>query len=96
MSLWAYWISNFIWDTVSYIITAAGAMLVFAIFGVSQFTQGESGGTTFLLLLLFGPAAAAFTYMLSFKFKSHRCGCPCKCCTRARRGCGAPAVLSAT
>jgi len=71
VSIYAYWCSTYIWDTVSYLPTA---LLIYAsmfAFSVTAYTEGSGGGAVFTLLLLFGPSTAAMTYLLSFLFVSH-------------------------
>mmetsp|Transcript_62430 Transcript_62430/g.122842 ORF Transcript_62430/g.122842 Transcript_62430/m.122842 type:complete len:2323 (-) Transcript_62430:80-7048(-) len=71
VSIYAYWISTYLWDVVSYLPTAGLVILVVFAYGVTAYTTG-AGSTAFaLLLLLYGPATAAFTYLTTFVFSSH-------------------------
>ncbi len=71
VSIYAYWCSTWVWDVVSYLPTVVLIICIIFAFGVDSYTKNEGAGATFLLFLLFGPAVASFTYMLSFLFKSH-------------------------
>lgn len=71
VSIYAYWVSSFVFDVLSYIPTVAMVMILCLIYGFDSFTENSGGGATFLLFMLFGPAVAAFTYVVSFAFKSH-------------------------
>jgi ATP-binding cassette subfamily A (ABC1) protein 3 len=68
VSIYAYWTSTYLWDTLSYLPTATLVILLVYVFSVSAYTQGSSASAFALLLLLYGPATAAITYLLSFMF----------------------------
>lgn len=67
----AYWVSTWIWDSISYLVTGGAIIGLFYAFDIVAYTTEDSGLATIALLLLFGPAAASHTYMLSFFFSSH-------------------------
>mmetsp|Transcript_26423 Transcript_26423/g.39214 ORF Transcript_26423/g.39214 Transcript_26423/m.39214 type:complete len:1955 (+) Transcript_26423:136-6000(+) len=71
VSIYAYWFSTFAWDVLSYLPTVALVICIVLAFGVDNYTKNDGGTATFLLFLLFGPAVAAFTYLMSFIFTSH-------------------------
>lgn len=71
VSIYAYWCSSFVWDIISYLPTVALVMIIVAAFGVDNYIKNNGGVATFLLFLLYGPAVAAFTYLISFLFRSH-------------------------
>ena len=71
VSLPAYWLATYLWDSVSYLIPSGLSILMFVAFGVEAYTTGESLTATALLFLLYGPAVAAQTYCFSYIFKSH-------------------------
>ncbi|KAJ1408914.1 ABC-2 family transporter protein-domain-containing protein, partial [Ochromonadaceae sp. CCMP2298] len=71
VSIYAYWISTYLWDVLAYLPTAALVLLVLYIFDVKSFITGDAATATTGLLLLYGPATAALTYALSFLFVSH-------------------------
>ena len=68
VSIYAYWLSTYLWDIVSYLPTAGLVILVVLAYGVDAYTKGTSASAFALLLLLYGPATAAITYLMSFLF----------------------------
>jgi ABC-type multidrug transport system ATPase subunit len=71
VSLSAYWLSTFVWDCVSYSLTAALIIAVIFAYGIDSYTTGDAGAAAALLFILFGPSIAAFTYLISYAFSSH-------------------------
>ena len=71
VSIYAYWCSSFVWDVISYIPTVGLVFAIIAAFGVDNYIKNDGGTATFLLFLLYGPAVASFTYLMSFLFRSH-------------------------
>lgn len=71
VSIYAYWASTYAWDILSYLLPLASVTILVYAFGVEQYTSNEGAGATFMTFLLFGPSAAAFTYILTYLFKSH-------------------------
>jgi ATP-binding cassette subfamily A (ABC1) protein 3 len=70
-ALLPYWAANYTWDCISYLIPCFLTVSLFFIFSVESYTMNEGLVATTLLLLLFGPASASFTYMMSFAFQTH-------------------------
>jgi ATP-binding cassette subfamily A (ABC1) protein 3 len=71
VSVLAYWGSSFLFDCLSYFVTAGFSIAVILLFGIDAFTTGAGLQGTVALFLLYGPAVAAFTYVVSFAFKTH-------------------------
>jgi ABC-type multidrug transport system fused ATPase/permease subunit len=69
---WAYWLSTYVWDTINYQFPCWIVIALLFIFKIEVFTTTarDAVSGTILTILIFGPAAAAFTYCLSFLFKS--------------------------
>jgi ATP-binding cassette subfamily A (ABC1) protein 3 len=67
----AYWFSTWLWDSFSYLVTGVAILGLFYGFNVAAYTENDARYATIALMLLFGPAAAAHTYILSFAFNSH-------------------------
>jgi ATP-binding cassette, subfamily A (ABC1), member 3 len=65
----AYWLSNFIFDSLVAGVSTLVALIVFGIYSLSMFTDPKTIGGTFALLLLYGPASAAFAHVVSFVFQ---------------------------
>jgi len=68
----AYWLSSYFWDIMNYQLPLWIIVMLMFAFDVTAFTTTEKGviGGTLAALVLFGPAAAGFTYIFSFLFGS--------------------------
>lgn len=66
----AYWASNLAFDCVFGLFSTAGSLVVFYFFGAEQWLSFPAIKATASLLLLFTPAVAANSYVLSFLFNS--------------------------
>ncbi|XP_030852678.1 phospholipid-transporting ATPase ABCA1 isoform X1 [Strongylocentrotus purpuratus] len=64
-----YWISNFCWDMVNYMIPAILTVTIFLAFRMTAFTSGDSLPTVILLLVLYGWAITPMTYPAAFVFQ---------------------------
>ncbi|EGZ20193.1 ABCA1 lipid exporter [Phytophthora sojae] len=78
VSLPAFWLSNYIWDFVMYMVPGVCALILIVVFNVAALTGQDCdscSSATFpsviLLFILFGLAICPFTYCLSFLFKEH-------------------------
>ncbi|CAH0482415.1 unnamed protein product [Peronospora belbahrii] len=79
VSLGAFWLSNFVWDFLLYLIPCTAAILFIYGFGIDSMTGGSTCNSctsaTFpsviVILVLFGLAICPFTYCLSYLFKEH-------------------------
>lgn len=71
VNIYAYWASTIVWDVISYLPTPLFLLAVVNGFDVSAYTEGDASSCFAALLFLFGPAVAAFTYLVSFLFNSH-------------------------
>jgi ATP-binding cassette, subfamily A (ABC1), member 3 len=69
---YSYWLSTWLWDVVNYQIPCWITVALMFIFSIDIMTTTEGGvfGGILSLLVLFGPAAASFSYVLSFLFSS--------------------------
>jgi ATP-binding cassette subfamily A (ABC1) protein 1 len=68
----SYWISTWLWDVANYQIPLWITVILMFAFDVEILTTTEHGvvGGIITLLFLFGPAAASFTYCVTFLFSS--------------------------
>ncbi|EGZ19833.1 ABC transporter lipid export ABCA family [Phytophthora sojae] len=79
VSLGAFWLSNFLWDFLLYLIPCAAAIIMIKGFGIDSMTgssacnscTSETFPAVIVLLILFGLAICPFTYCLSYLFKEH-------------------------
>ena len=68
----AYWLSSYMWDIMNYQLPLWISVILMFAFDIDPYTTTERGvvGGTITALVLFGPAAAGFTYCVSFAFTS--------------------------
>lgn len=68
----AYWISNLLWDVINYQAPLWITVILMFAFGIDELTTTTNDvvGGVITLLVVFGPAAASFTYCVSFMFSS--------------------------
>lgn len=68
----AYWLSSYLWDILNYQFPLWIIVIMMYAFDIEAFITSERSvnSGTILLLFFFGPAAAGFTYILTFLFKS--------------------------
>jgi ATP-binding cassette subfamily A (ABC1) protein 1 len=61
----AFWLSTFFWDMLNYQFPLWGVIILMYSFGVDAFTTTDRqvNAGTIVLMLLYGPAAAGFSYM---------------------------------
>ncbi|RLN98523.1 hypothetical protein BBJ28_00023418 [Nothophytophthora sp. Chile5] len=79
VSLGAFWLSNFIWDFMTYLVPCAAAIILIKAFNIDSMTgsaacnscTSETFPAVIIMLLLFGLAICPFTYCLSYLFKEH-------------------------
>ena len=70
VSVYAYWLSNLLIDTLKYIIPGIFCALSVLIYNVEVFTTGDHYGMVWALVIFYGPSIMAFTYLTSFLFNS--------------------------
>ncbi|XP_016053791.1 PREDICTED: ATP-binding cassette sub-family A member 13 [Miniopterus natalensis] len=66
----AYWLTHFLFDMLSYLVSAGLCVVVVAAFGLPAFTSRENLAATALLLALFGYATLPWMYLMSRVFSS--------------------------
>jgi len=68
----AYWISTYMWDVLNYQIPFLVTVVLMFAFGIQVLTTTDQDivSGVIVVLFLFGPAAAGFTYCVSFAFTS--------------------------
>ncbi|EGZ11630.1 lipid exporter ABCA1 family [Phytophthora sojae] len=78
VSLPAFWLANYLWDLLTYVIPFIAAIVLIQIFDIAAFTGNDCVSCTsqtfpaiVLLFILFGLAICPFTYCLSYFFKEH-------------------------
>lgn len=72
VSLFAYWMANYISDLIKIVIPIVFAALMCLAFGISSLTEpGESYGAVWVLLIFYGTSVIPFAYLVSFLFKEY-------------------------
>ncbi|GMF14304.1 unnamed protein product [Phytophthora lilii] len=78
VSLPAFWLANYLWDLLTYVIPFIAAIALIQIFDIAAFTGNDCVSCTsqtfpaiVFLFILFGLAICPFTYCLSYFFKEH-------------------------
>ena len=71
-----YWLANFLWDYVNYLVPAVLMVIVFASFQPDAYYLGSPSriSLVFLVYILFGWAALPYTYILHYLFKTPATG----------------------
>ena len=70
VSVPAYWVSNWVFEMMAYVVPCVGALIMLNAFNVSELVGSAMTATT-LLFIVFGTAVCSFSYLLSFAFRSH-------------------------
>ncbi|CAG9335868.1 unnamed protein product [Blepharisma stoltei] len=71
-SMWAYWISNFIWDYAKYLVIAIYVCVLIVIVDINIYVDEDDRYAAFwLIFILYGLSVIPFTYLSSFIFTNH-------------------------
>lgn len=70
----AFWISNFVWDFINYLIPVALIIVVFAAFQTEAYFEDSRLGIVLLIFLLYGWSFLPLTYNVSFLFSTAASG----------------------
>ncbi|KAL4454193.1 hypothetical protein ABPG74_012150 [Tetrahymena malaccensis] len=71
VSLWAYWLSNFLIDLFKYLVPALISPFFAYAFNISAITDNGSFGYFYLIFILYGPSMISFVYVCSFLHKDY-------------------------
>ncbi len=63
-----YWLTNFIWDMLNYLLPASCVIIILKIFNVPAYVSGENYPAVILLFLLYGFSVSPLMYPMSFLF----------------------------
>lgn len=64
-----YWITNFIWDMINYMLPASCVIIIFKIFDVPAYVHGSNYPAVILLFLFYGWSVSPLMYPMTFIFK---------------------------
>jgi len=67
----AFWLSTWIWDSISYQLPMWGTIALLKIYEIDSLTDDNTLGTVIKLFVGYGPAMAGLCYCMSFGFMSH-------------------------
>lgn len=70
MNIAAYWLGNFIYDYLLYLVLAIFSFAMCQALSVGAFT-GQAYGVTVLVFILYGLAYIPFTYIIAYLFKDY-------------------------
>jgi hypothetical protein len=71
MKLSAYWLANFIYDYLLYLVIAVAAIVFCKIFNVSALSTGTAFTSTSMLFFFYGLAYIPFTYIAAFTYREY-------------------------
>jgi ATP-binding cassette subfamily A (ABC1) protein 3 len=66
----AYWLSNFVWDYINYLVPCLAVLVVFDAFQTEAYASDGRLGIVFLVFVLYGWAVLPFVYLWHFLFKT--------------------------
>lgn len=64
-----YWVTNFIWDMINYMLPASCVIIIFKIFDVPAYVHGSNYPAVILLFLFYGWSVSPLMYPMTFIFK---------------------------
>ena len=71
LSFYIYWLTNFLFDIVAYILSMCLVLVIFACFNRVEYIGNDRVGATFTLFLIYGLSSTTTGYMCSFFFDEH-------------------------
>lgn len=74
ISIPAYWLSEFLWDTLVYCVVVALELLLMWLYKMDDYLQDGKAPAMLLLLFLYGTASTGFVACIQYLFKSHTIG----------------------
>lgn len=74
ISIPAYWLSEFLWDTLVYCVVVALELLLMWLYQMDDYLQDGKAPAMLLLLFLYGTASTGFVSCIQYLFKSHTIG----------------------
>nr|CAJ2468860.1 unnamed protein product [Leishmania braziliensis] len=71
LSFYIYWLTNFLFDIVAYIISMCLILIIFACFSRDEYVANDRIGAVFVLFFMYGLSSTTTGYMCSFFFDEH-------------------------
>ncbi|OAO13916.1 ATP-binding Cassette (ABC) Superfamily [Blastocystis sp. ATCC 50177/Nand II] len=70
----AYWLSEFLWDTLVYCVVVVCELLLMWLFQMDDYLKDGKAPAVLLLFFLYGTASTSFVMCIQYMFKSHTIG----------------------
>lgn len=71
MKISAYWLANFIYDLLLYLIVVIVAIVLIVALKITAFSTGDALSATILLFIFYGLAYIPLTYIFSYLFTDY-------------------------
>jgi hypothetical protein len=71
MKISAYWLANFVYDFLLYLIVAIIAIILIVVLKITAFNSGDALVGTILLFLFYGLAYIPLTYIVAYLFTDY-------------------------
>lgn len=71
MSITAYWVSNFVYDLILYLLVAVITIGIAKGMNISSITEGRAYAATWMLFIFYGISYISFTYIAAFYFRDY-------------------------
>ena len=71
MSISAYWIANFLYDFILYMVVSFITILISKAMKISSLTDGNAYAATWMLFIFYGLSYINLTYIMAFYYKDY-------------------------
>ncbi|CBZ24578.1 putative ABC transporter [Leishmania mexicana MHOM/GT/2001/U1103] len=71
LNFYIYWLTNFLFDTVAYMMTLSLVLLIFLMFNREEYVAKDRIGAVFVLFFIYGLSSTTTGYVCSFFFDEH-------------------------
>ncbi|CBZ24580.1 putative ABC transporter [Leishmania mexicana MHOM/GT/2001/U1103] len=71
LNFYIYWLTNFLFDTVAYMMTLSLVLLIFLMFNREEYAGKSTAGPAIVLFLIYGLCSTVSAYVVSFCFHEH-------------------------
>ncbi|CAC9461754.1 ATP-binding cassette protein subfamily A, member 6 [Leishmania infantum JPCM5] len=71
LSFYIYWLTNFLFDMVAYVMTLSLVLLIFLMFSRDEYVGKNTAGPAIVVFLIYGLCSTVSAYVVSFGFHEH-------------------------
>ncbi|GET86725.1 abc transporter, putative [Leishmania tarentolae] len=71
LNFYIYWLTNFLFDMVAYLMTLSLVMLIFLMFSREEYVGKDTIGPSVAVFVIYGLCSTAGGYLVSFAFREH-------------------------